>query len=382
MTERRVHFPNNTNKKASAQQMLNIKNEQIVSVLGKRASQGALDIRLMISEDFGKRNKQKYLTFEEWVIEVNRVFVARFGTVKQFLNTKYAKENLSFVIKSLNDTPGDTSVGNISDYLVDSSYADMYDESFDPYSAGIIASKKSYHVWRELVENYVFKKSGVFVDDLFRLCDHCDFLELYFNSGYNWKHAGDAIISEYYTNDEYCCKVFFNWMRAVDIEVYSRTSKHLNNLGYAKRFFCVDYVESYCDESDYHVLSDHLVATYIWMEKINEIVREKCGKELGNIQYFGFTCDYHAGKRPIEVANVIMSMERTTRLALNFTKNDSEFIEWMKHVDYIVYDSIEYHLSDLPDEDFMLNYEHGITTNKMAEIVISNFKTSFGFLDC
>ena len=46
-------------------------------------------------------------------------------------------------------------------------------------------------------------------------------------------------------------------------------------------------------------------------------------------------------------------------------------------VDDIVFVSIGYHLDDLPDEDFYVNYEENLDIYDMAKIVIDNFTISF-----
>ena len=46
---------------------------------------------------------------------------------------------------------------------------------------------------------------------------------------------------------------------------------------------------------------------------------------------------------------------------------------WKKMVDDIVFVSIGYHLGDLPDEDFYVNYEENLDIYDMAKIVIDDF---------
>jgi len=53
------------------------------------------------------------------------------------------------------------------------------------------------------------------------------------------------------------------------------------------------------------------------------------------------------------------------------------FEMWKKMVDDIVFVSIGYHLDDLPDEDFYVNYEENLDIYDMAKIVIDNFTISF-----
>lgn len=48
-----------------------------------------------------------------------------------------------------------------------------------------------------------------------------------------------------------------------------------------------------------------------------------------------------------------------------------DFLEWKKKVEIIVYSLTNFHLDDLPDEDFYMNYENGTTFKQMAEYIIN-----------
>ena len=53
------------------------------------------------------------------------------------------------------------------------------------------------------------------------------------------------------------------------------------------------------------------------------------------------------------------------------------FDEWKKLVDQLVFVLIGYHLDDLPDENYRLNYDTGLKFCDMGKIVVSNFETQF-----
>lgn len=382
MSKLNVHISNTNNKKGNAQQILNIKNKKPVgmqkSMLGKRSLMNGSDVCLIDNRTYAKFDKRKKcLTFKEWMTDVNRVFVERFGTIKQFLNTKYAKENLSFII----GYGKHASTDNLSDYLVDSNYADMYSEGVASHIAGNIATKQNFHIWCEIVSDCMFRKYNVFIKDIFRLCNHDNILEFHFNSGHNWKYTVETIAKEYFFDNMYGCKNFFYWMHTINTKVWSKISKHVNDLGFAGRVFFVDYVEKYYENCDIDSLCENITATYIWINAINKTVHEKCGKELYSVKYFDFAGDYCLGKRPIDVANFIVALEEFTTKTLDLTTNKAVFKDWLKHVDNCVYSNIGYHLTDLPDEDFILNYEHGISVREMVRIVVDNFKSDFWFLD-
>lgn len=49
------------------------------------------------------------------------------------------------------------------------------------------------------------------------------------------------------------------------------------------------------------------------------------------------------------------------------------FEQWMNQVEIIVYNEIEFYLSDLPDENFRMSYSSGLTCKQMANIVLGNY---------
>ena len=49
-----------------------------------------------------------------------------------------------------------------------------------------------------------------------------------------------------------------------------------------------------------------------------------------------------------------------------------DFIIWKDLVDSIVFIATGYHLDDLPDEDFRINFDNGLNICDMARIVINN----------
>ena len=49
------------------------------------------------------------------------------------------------------------------------------------------------------------------------------------------------------------------------------------------------------------------------------------------------------------------------------------FEEWKRIVGDIVFVSIGYHLDDLPDEDYRINYDNNLHYCDMAKIVVNNF---------
>ena len=53
------------------------------------------------------------------------------------------------------------------------------------------------------------------------------------------------------------------------------------------------------------------------------------------------------------------------------------FEDWKELVDQMVYVLIGYHLDDLPDENYRVNYEYKLKFCDMANIVVSNFENQF-----
>ena len=54
------------------------------------------------------------------------------------------------------------------------------------------------------------------------------------------------------------------------------------------------------------------------------------------------------------------------------TANKDSFDSWKKKVDNKVFTTLGLHCLDLPDEDYWLNWDKGVTHQSMADIVIKN----------
>jgi hypothetical protein len=50
----------------------------------------------------------------------------------------------------------------------------------------------------------------------------------------------------------------------------------------------------------------------------------------------------------------------------------NNFFSWRSRVEKIVYDNLKIFLDDLPDENYRINFENGVSAQTMAEIVLSN----------
>jgi hypothetical protein len=50
----------------------------------------------------------------------------------------------------------------------------------------------------------------------------------------------------------------------------------------------------------------------------------------------------------------------------------NNFFSWRSRVEKIVYDNLKVFLDDLPDENYRINFENGVSAQTMAEIVLSN----------
>lgn len=59
---------------------------------------------------------------------------------------------------------------------------------------------------------------------------------------------------------------------------------------------------------------------------------------------------------------------------------DEEFIKWIDKVEKIVFDKLNFRLLDLPDEEYVINYEKKMMPQKMAQIIITNFVNEFSFI--
>lgn len=322
-----------------------------------------------------------YLTYNQWIKIVNDVFEIRFGTISKFLHTKYAQKNLSFYSNF-------TASENITDYLVDDDYYQIYHSGSNPQDAGIYACKKSYSIWYKLVEEFVFSTKNVFLDDLFKFHDQKNLLEEYFNVGYNWEKAGSEIINQYNSNSKYDCSLFFKWMNNIDKNVYKKISRHIDNLSDVDKIFPANYVENFKNNTNCLVISNLITKTYIWLREVKKAIYGYCGKESNNFNYLNYLnylnlahC-YRQNKKPIEAACIICRSLKSVKQQYN-NKPNIEFDQWLKCVDKLVYTNINFHLIDLlatiPNKDFKTKYDNGYSVETMASFVIKNYKKCFGF---
>lgn len=67
--------------------------------------------------------------------------------------------------------------------------------------------------------------------------------------------------------------------------------------------------------------------------------------------------------------------------SVHLTPIDNSFCSWMDEVEKIVLEKTNFHLLDLDDEMYMVNFEDGTTPQQMANVVIKSFDSwvdSFG----
>lgn len=67
--------------------------------------------------------------------------------------------------------------------------------------------------------------------------------------------------------------------------------------------------------------------------------------------------------------------------SVQLTPIDNSFCSWMDEVEKIVLEKTNFHLLDLDDEMYMVNFEDGTTPQQMANVVIKSFDSwvdSFG----
>jgi hypothetical protein len=61
---------------------------------------------------------------------------------------------------------------------------------------------------------------------------------------------------------------------------------------------------------------------------------------------------------------------------------NSDFKIWLDKVDKQVYFKTSFHLSDLTDQDYWMNYENGTSIESMCKIVIEDLEGYCGLLGC
>lgn len=73
-------------------------------------------------------------------------------------------------------------------------------------------------------------------------------------------------------------------------------------------------------------------------------------------------------------------MKRSQILNNELTFENIKFYRWMDQVETKVFNKIQYYLMDLPDENYRINYENGMTTDEMSSIVLKNYDDMINFI--
>ena len=61
------------------------------------------------------------------------------------------------------------------------------------------------------------------------------------------------------------------------------------------------------------------------------------------------------------------------------TNNDKKFAKWVDMVEKTVKEKIHMGLLDLPDEDYRLSFEKGVSVKSMADVVITDYHNFLNF---
>lgn len=59
---------------------------------------------------------------------------------------------------------------------------------------------------------------------------------------------------------------------------------------------------------------------------------------------------------------------------------DVDFFDWINNVEYIVLNKINMYLLELPDEAYIINYEHGMSYIEMAKKIIYDYCMMLDFI--
>ena len=76
-----------------------------------------------------------------------------------------------------------------------------------------------------------------------------------------------------------------------------------------------------------------------------------------------------------QLNNVYITSDSDSEEESTYIKNIL-YNEWMNSVAAIVYIKIKLDLQDLPDEDYRLNFDDGVSSTTMAKIIIENYINS------
>jgi len=274
-------------------------------------------------------------------------------------NTRYATRKIDLEygnwFKQVNNTITRL-IGVDCDDLKDEKYRDYFDNETNIEDVINYVYIENYSAWKTSIEKKVFKNIKVFLD----IIPDKLYMEMFCEKK-SYNTVADLIIRQHENDD------ITKWMISVDGYVFKNVGMHLDEM--KNIFYDIQYLHAFNSNINSIIFANQLLDMYVWIIKIDRIVYDKTGSYLMRFQIDDLCQKYHYSLCPKEVSKEICN---------NYFNN--KFTLWRTQVDLIVFKSTGFHLDDLPDEDYMVQFENKTTAKNMAQIVIYNFYAGWDFL--
>lgn len=325
----------------------------------------------------------KKFSFSDWVKSVNQIVEDRFGSSVQLLETPYGSKTIMTSVDmstvGLNTEFSDCVVN----YLPNCNLKIMYDKNTKPSFAAYEICNRNYNIWAQLVSDYVFAKSSVFIYDLFVLINDTKGVRLrkFFNKCYSWKLAGDNIIKCFTKIPDSKTFRFFTWMKNIDILVFKQLKVHINECKRLADHFSINFVKEFMNNQDSCDLACYIIQIFVWLNNVLDAVEclpDKITK-LSFVKTYNFKADFDANNSPNDVVKFII-IKHMENFAANSDSFDIDAFGWKTSVNNIVHSQIGLRIDGVFLGDYYLDYAEGRDPTCTAEKIIESYYLHIGNL--
>ena len=106
-----------------------------------------------------------------------------------------------------------------------------------------------------------------------------------------------------------------------------------------------------------------------WVNKVDKIVFKYLNLHLDDLPDENYRINFDEGMEPESMAKIIIGPIFGPVDELDVDE-DSLYRKWMEKVELIVYAYLQMSTDDLPDENYRMNFDDGMTPEEMAKIII------------
>jgi hypothetical protein len=130
-----------------------------------------------------------------------------------------------------------------------------------------------------------------------------------------------------------------------------------------------------CDATGDDIYDTHSKNTptkYVkWVNKVDKIVFKYLNLHLDDLPDENYRINFDEGMEPECMAKIIIEPNIGPVDDLDVdVDEDSLYRKWMEKVEHIVYAYLQMSTDDLPDENYRMNFDDGMTPEEMAKIIV------------